>query len=98
MPLDPAIKSLIGQFRRSPQWDEHLDLQLLQRLWPALVGKQLAAATRITAIHGSTAVLDVPDRIWRRQLFRMKGDLLGRINEPWGTRRITEIAITYEDH
>jgi len=98
MPLDPAIKSLIAQFRRSPEWDEHLDLELLQKLWPTLVGEQLAAATRLTGIHGSTATLEVPDLIWRRQLFRMKRQLLQRINEPWGAARITEIAITYENH
>ena len=98
VPLDPAIKSLISQFRKSPEWDEHLDLELLQKLWPSLVGEQLARVTRITAIHGSTAVLDVPDLIWRKQLFRMKGKLLHRINEPWSAQRITEIAITYENH
>ena len=98
MALDPAIKSLIAQFRKSPQWDEHLDLELLQKLWPTLVGEQLAAVTRITGIHGSTAVLDVPDQVWRKQLFRMKKKLLQRINEPWGAPRITEIAITYENH
>jgi predicted nucleic acid-binding Zn ribbon protein len=97
VPLDPAIKSLIAQFRRSPNWDEHLDLELLQKLWPALVGEQLAAVTRITAIHGATAMLDVPDRIWRRQLYRMKGKLLSRINEPWGAQRITEISIRNEN-
>ena len=98
MPLDPAIKGLIGQFRKSPAWDEHLDLELLQKMWPALVGGPLAAATRITAIHGSTAVMDVPDLVWRKQLFRMKNKLLQKINELWGTQRITEIAITYENH
>lgn len=98
MPLDPAIRSLIAQFRKSPQWDEYLDLELLQKLWPSLVGEQLAGVTRVTAIHGSTVVMDVPDQVWRRQLFRMKGTLLHRINEPWGTPRITEIAITYENH
>jgi predicted nucleic acid-binding Zn ribbon protein len=96
--LDPAIKSLIAQFRRSPQWDEHLDLELLQKLWPTLVGEQLAGATRITAIYGSTAVLDVPDLVWRKQLFRMKPTLLNRINELWDSKRITEIAITYENY
>ena len=98
MPLDPSIKSLIGQFRKSPEWDEFLDLELLQKLWPVLVGEQLASATRVTAIHGSTAVLDVPDLTWRKQLFKMKPKLLERMNEPWGTQRITEIAITYENH
>ena len=98
MSLDPAVKSLIAQFRRSPQWDEHLDLELLQKLWPALAGEQLGAVTRITAILGSTVVLDVPDLTWRKQLRHMKGKLLHRINEVWGTQRITEIAFTYENH
>jgi len=98
MPLDPVIRSLIGQFRKSPQWDEHLDLELLQKFWPSLVGEQLAGATRVTGLRNSTVVLDVPDLVWRKQLYKMKGKLLQRINELWGTQRITEIAITYENH
>jgi len=98
VPLDKSITSLIGQFRNSPNWDEHLDLELLQKLWPTLAGKQLGTATRITGIHGSTVTLDVPSLVWRKQLMRMKSKLLVRINEPWGTTRITEIAITYENH
>ena len=91
MPLDPAIRSLIGQFRNSPQWDEFLDLELLQKFMPALVGDQLAKAMRVTAIYGSRLVVDVPDKVWRKQLAQMKPRLLERINELWGVRRITEI-------
>jgi len=98
MPLDPAVKSLIAQFRKSPQWDEYLDLELLQKLWPVLAGKQLGTATRIVAIQGATAIVDVPDLIWRKQLMKMKAQLLQRMNEPWGTVRIKEIAFTYENH
>ena len=97
MSMDPVIRSLIAQFRRSPNWSSQLDVELLQRFWPDLVGGQLAAATKVTAIHGATVVLNVPDRVWRRELLRMKGQLLKKINEPWGGRPITEIAITYEN-
>ena len=97
MPLDPAIRSLIGQFRRSPVWDTQLDLELIQRFWPELVGEQLAAVTRVTAIHGSRAIVNVPDRIWRKQLMDMKPHLLQKINEPWGGPKITEIALTHEN-
>jgi len=97
MPLDPAIRSLIAHFRKSPNWDSELDVELLRQLWPTLVGEQLATATRVTAIHGSTVVLTVPDRIWRRELARMKRRLLQRINEPWGAALITEIAFTNEN-
>jgi len=91
MPLDPAIRSLIGQFRKSPQWDEFLDLELLQKLMPSLVGEQLAVVMKVSAIYGSRLVVDVPDKIWRRQLHLMKPKLLERINELWGVQRITDI-------
>ena len=97
MPLDPAIRSLIAQFRKSPNWDSQLDLELIQRFWPDLVGEQLAAATQVTAIQGTKVVVNVPDLIWRKQLMRMKRPLLQKINEPWGSHKITEIAFTYEN-
>ena len=97
MPLDPTIRSLIAQFRRSPNWSDQLDLELIQRFWPDLVGEQLAASTQITALQGSTVVLNVPNLIWRKQLMHMKGPLLQKINMLWGGRKITEIALTYEN-
>ena len=97
MPLDPAIRSLIAQFRKSPNWDNQLDLELLQRFWPDLVGEKLAAATRITAIQGARVIMNVPDLIWRKQLMRMKPQILQKLNEPWGGRKITEIAFTNEN-
>ena len=89
---------MIARFRQSPNWDSQLDLQLLQKLWPTLVGPELAAAVRVVAIQGPLVVLNVPDQIWRRQLLRMKGTLLSKINEPWPSPLITEIAFTHEDY
>src|SRR4030095_4278077 len=97
MPFDPALRHVIASFRKSANWDEDLDLALLQKLWPTLVGQQLAEVTRVVAIHGSRVVVNVPDRIWRRQLVQMKPQLLARINEPWASRWIKEIAFTYEN-
>jgi len=97
MPVDPAVRHLIASFRKSPAWDRDLDLQLLQKLWPTLVGEKLARATTIVAVHGSRVVLNVPDQIWRKQLFRMRPELLKRMNEPWPSPWITEIAFTYEN-
>jgi len=97
MPIDPTVRSLIAQFRKSPSWDDHLDLELIQNFWPDLVGDQLAAVTKITGLQGSTMVLNVPDLIWRKQLMRMKRQMLQKVNELWGGQRITEIALTYEN-
>src|SRR5215471_19023701 len=98
MSLDPVYRKMIANFRRSPNWDAQLDLQLLQKLWPSLAGDELAAATQVVALHGSTVVLNVPDQIWRRQLMRMKRTLLAKLNEPWPSPFITEIAFTHEDY
>jgi predicted nucleic acid-binding Zn ribbon protein len=98
MPLDPVYRRMIANFRRSPNWDSQLDLQVLQNLWPTLAGPELASVTTIVALHGATVVLNVPDQIWRKQLMRMKGRLLARLNEPWPSPFITEIAFTHEDY
>jgi predicted nucleic acid-binding Zn ribbon protein len=95
--MDPVYRRLIATFRNSRNWDEQLDLELLQKLWPSLVGDRLAAATTVVAIHGSQVVMNVPNQIWRKQLMKMKPVLLAKINEPWGVAKITEIAFTYED-
>ena len=97
MPFDPALRHLIASFRNAPQWDAELDLHLLQKLWPVLVGAQLAEATTVTAVQGSRVVVNVPDLVWRKQLIRMKPQLLARMNEPWPIPWIQEIAFTYEN-
>ena len=97
MSVDPALRHLIAEFRKSPNWDAELDLQVLQQLWPALVGPQLAGSTTIVAVQGSRVVVNVPDQIWRKQLVRMRRDLLARVNEPWASPWITEISFTYEN-
>jgi predicted nucleic acid-binding Zn ribbon protein len=98
MTLDPVYRRMIANFRRSPNWDSQLDLQLLQKLWPTLAGADLAASTKIVALQGSVVVLNVPDKVWRRQLIKMKGALLSRMNEPWASPIITDIAFTHEDY
>jgi predicted nucleic acid-binding Zn ribbon protein len=95
--LDPVYRSVIAHFRKSPNWDEHLDLELLQKLWPALVGEHLGRLVQVTALRGSTVVVNVPDLVWRRQLMGMKPLLLQKINELWGSPRILQVDMTYED-
>ncbi len=98
MPLDPVYRSMIASFRRSPNWDAQLDLELLQKLWPTLAGPELGAATKVVALQGTVAVINVPDLIWRKQLLKMKRQLLQRLNEPWPSPFITDIAFTHEDY
>jgi len=97
MPFDPAVRRLIATFRKSPIWDSQLDLELLQKLWPELAGPKLAQVAKIVAVQGSRVVVNVPDQIWRKQLIKMKGELLTRMNQPWASPWIMEIVFTYEN-
>src|SRR5262245_52285212 len=97
MPVDPAVRRLLASFRKSPNWDRELDLEVLRKLWPSLVGPKLAGATTVTAVHESRVVIKVPDLIWRKQLVKMRPQLLAKLNEPWTTPWIKEIAFTNEN-
>jgi predicted nucleic acid-binding Zn ribbon protein len=97
MSFDPAVRRLISTFRNSPNWDSELDLEVLRQLWPTLVGPQLAGATTVTAVQGGRVVINVPDQVWRRQLARMRPQLIMKMNAPWAAPWIKEIAFTYEN-
>jgi predicted nucleic acid-binding Zn ribbon protein len=97
MPFDPALRHLIASFRNSPNWDEQLDLELLQELWPRLVGEKLAELTSVTGVQGARVVVNVPDQVWRKQLSKMRPQLLAKLNQPWATPWIKEISFTYEN-
>ena len=98
MALNSAFRQIIAQFRDSRNWDEELDLKLLQALWPGIVGKALADNTSVVAIEDGVAVVRVPDRIWRQQLLALGPLLLKKINEPWPGRGIRQIRFVYENH
>ena len=57
----------------------------------------LAGVATIVAVQGSRVVVNVPDQIWRKQLIKMRPELLARMNEPWPVSWITEIVFTYEN-
>jgi len=97
MPFDPAVRRLIATFRNSSNWDAELDLELLQKFWPEVAGPNLAGVTTIVAVQQSRVVINVPDQIWRKQLMKMKPELLARLNQPWPVPWITEIVFTYEN-
>ena len=98
MPFDPAVRRVLASFRNSKGWDSELDLEVLRKLWPSLVGSQLGAITSVTAVQGSRVVISVPDNIWRKQLVRMRPQLIAKMNEPWATPWIKEIVFIHENY
>jgi hypothetical protein len=56
-------------------------LVLLKAAWPAAVGPELARRSEVVALDREVLRIRVPDGIWRRSLWRMRGDLLARLRK-----------------
>ena len=97
MSFDPAIRQIIASFRKSPNWDATLDLQMLQALWPAVVGESLARETSVAALHGGRVIIRVPDSAWTDQILSVRATFLDKMNAPWPNRWIHDIGFIYED-
>ena len=48
--------------------------------WAACVGKQLREATSAVKLEGKTLIIAVRDSIWKKQLNRMTGQVLFKLN------------------
>jgi predicted nucleic acid-binding Zn ribbon protein len=64
---------------------------LARAVWPAAVGKAIAAHTTKVKLVRSTLVVEVEDAIWQKQLFFMSGQILSRIHTVTGSGSITDI-------
>src|SRR3954471_23075926 len=65
------------------------DEQLALAAWPAAVGKTITSRTRPACLVRTRLVIEVEDAVWQKQLFALRGQILGRLEETTG-RRIVE--------
>jgi hypothetical protein len=54
-------------------------LELVRAAWPLAVGPDLARRTEVLALEGRTLRVRVPDAGWRKELHRMRADILARM-------------------
>jgi len=63
---------------------------LTRAVWPAAVGKAIAAHTSRLTLVRSTLVVEVEDAIWQRQLFTLRGQILSRLQRVTGSTTLVE--------
>ena len=64
---------------------------LTRAVWPAAVGKAIAAHTcRLTLVR-TTLVIEVEDAIWQRQLFGLRGQILDRLRRVTGSDMVLDL-------
>ena len=86
-PLHALLPQLL---RKQPQ--KHLPVEEIVRAgWAHLVGRQIAARSQVFRLYRETLIVHVPDRTWQKQLRRLEGQLLARVNRLLGQRLVTEM-------
>ena len=63
---------------------------LTRAVWPSAVGKAIAAHTSRLTLVRSTLVVEVEDAIWQKQLFTLRGQILGRLQRVTGSTTLVE--------
>jgi predicted nucleic acid-binding Zn ribbon protein len=67
------------------------DDDLARAVWPAAVGKSIAAHTSRVKLVRSTLVVEVEDAIWQKQLFMLSRQILERLHRVTGSAAITDV-------
>jgi hypothetical protein len=69
-------------FRKSKQSLSLLtDDEVARAVWPAAVGRTIAARTSRLRLVRTTLVVEVEDHIWQKQLHTLAGQILGRLRK-----------------
>ena len=64
---------------------------LTRAVWPAAVGKAIAAHTcRLTLVR-TTLVVEVEDAIWQKQLFTLRSQILDRLRRVTGSDMVQDL-------
>jgi hypothetical protein len=63
---------------------------LTRAVWPAAVGKAVAAHTSRLTLVRHTLVVEVEDAIWQKQLFNLRDQILGRLHRVTGSSELVQ--------
>jgi len=64
---------------------------LARAVWPAAVGKAIAAHTSRLSLVRRTLVVEVEDAIWQKQLFTLRGQILERLRHVTASDAVEEL-------
>jgi len=67
------------------------DDDLARAIWPAAVGKAIAAHTGRVKMVRATLLVEVEDAIWQKQLYPLTSQILARVRKLTGSETIQDI-------
>ncbi len=85
------ISGVFTELRRTEKWGRHLSGNLAFRVWEDVVGAAAAKVARPVSLSRGILRVEVSDPAWMQELHMMRADLLEKLNESTGNRKIKEI-------
>jgi hypothetical protein len=82
--------------RKQPQKQVPAE-DLVREAWEHLVGRQVAVRTQVFRLYRDILTVHVPDKVWKRQLFRLERQLLARINHFLGRNVVASIDFRVDE-
>lgn len=67
------------------------DEEMVRAAWAGAVGKKIALRTRAAGLVRTRLVIDVEDAVWQRQLWTLRDQILGRLEQVLGRRIVDEL-------
>src|SRR4051794_33532585 len=65
--------------------------QMATAAWSVAVGNTIARRTSVIALVRTRLVIAVEDKVWQRQLFTLRGQILTRLDEALGKKLVEEL-------
>ena len=67
------------------------DEEMARSAWSAAVGKKIALRTQVVGLVRDRLVVEVEDAVWQRQLFTLRQQILGRLEQVLGRQIAKEL-------
>ncbi len=64
---------------------------LARAAWPAAVGKRIAAHASAKSMVRDSLIVEVEDAVWRKNLFQLRFQILGKLSEILGSGVIQDV-------
>ena len=65
--------------------------ELARAAWPAAVGKRIAARAAVSGLVRDRLVVEVEDAVWQKQLFHLRHQILGKLEQIIGRDILQDI-------
>jgi len=72
--------------------------ELARAAWAAAVGKRIASKATATSLVRNSLIVEVEDAVWRKSLFQLRFQILGKLSEILGSGVVQDVEFRIPTH